>query len=62
MGQGNKYQSQGATRASGVSHTRQRGRSIGRGRGKSVQVGSSRAQGRVYAVTQQTEAADHLVI
>ena len=51
MGQGNRYQSQGATRASSVSHIGQRGKSMGRGRGQSVQAGTSGAQGRVYAVT-----------
>ena len=35
---------------------------MGRGRGQSVQAGTSRAQGRVYAITQQTEAAGQLVI
>ena len=59
-GQGNRYQSQGMTRASSVSQTGQRGQSMGRGRGRgqSVQAGTSGAQGRVYAVTPQTEAAD----
>ena len=61
-GQGNRYQSQGATRASSVSQTGQRGQSMGRGRGQSVQAGTSGAQGRVYAVTPQTEAADQSVI
>ena len=55
-GQGNRYQSQGATRASSVSQ------SMGRGRGQSVQAGTSRAQGRVYAVTPRTEEADQSVI
>ena len=35
---------------------------MGRGRGQSVQAGNSGAQGRVYAVTPQTEVADQLVI
>ena len=35
---------------------------MGQGRGKSVQVGTSGAQGRVYAVTPHTEAADQSVI
>ena len=61
-GQGNRYQSQGATRASSVSHIGQRGQSMGRGRGQSVQAGTSGAQGRVYVVTPQTEAADQSVI
>ena len=50
-GQGNRNQSQGATRASIVSQTGQRGQSTGRGRGQSVQAGNSRAQGRVFAIT-----------
>ena len=50
-GQGNRYQSQGATRASSVSQIGQRGRSMGQGRGQSVQAGTSGAQGRVYAIT-----------
>ena len=35
---------------------------MGRGQGQSVQAWTSGAQGRVYAVTPQTEAADQLVI
>ena len=35
---------------------------MGRGRGQSVQAGTSGAQGRVYAVTPQTEAADQSMI
>ena len=35
---------------------------MGRGRGQSVQAGTSGAQGRVYAVTLQTEAAYQSVI
>ena len=52
-GPGNKYQSQGATRALSVSQTCQRGQSMGRGRGRgqSVQVGTSGAQRRIYAIT-----------
>ena len=42
-GQGNKYQSQGATRASGVSQIGQRGQGIDQGRGQSVQVRTSGA-------------------
>ena len=41
---------------------RQRGQSMGRGRGQSVQAGTSGAQGRVYAITPQTEAAEQSVI
>ena len=62
MGQGNMYQSQGATRASSVSQTGQRGQSMGRGRGQSVQAGTSRAQGLVFAITPQAESADQSVI
>ena len=61
-GQGNRYQPQGATQASSVSQTGQRGQSMGRGRGQSVQARTSRAQGRVYAVTPQNEAADQSMI
>ena len=61
-GQGNRYQSQGATQASSVSQTGQRGQSMGRGRGQSVQAGTSGAQGRVFAITPQAEAADQSVI
>ena len=39
-GQVNKYQVQGATQASGVAQTSQRGKSMGRGRGQSVQAGT----------------------
>ena len=42
-GQGNRYQSQGTTRASSVSQIGQRGQSMGRGRGQSVQAGTSGA-------------------
>ena len=35
---------------------------MGRGRGQSVQAGTSGTQGRVYAVTPPTEAADQSVI
>ena len=35
---------------------------MGRGRGQSVQVGTSGAQGRVFAITPQAEAADQSVI
>ena len=61
-GQGNMYQSQGATRASSVSQAGQRGQSMGQGRGQSVQAGTSGAQGRVFAITPQAEAADQSVI
>ena len=61
-GQGNRYQSQSATRALSVSQIGQRGQSMGRGRGQSVQAGTSGAQGCVYVVTPQTEAVDQSVI
>ena len=35
---------------------------MGRGRGQSPQVGISRTQGRVYAITPQTEIVDQSVI
>ena len=52
------------TQALGVSQTGQSGQSMGRGRGRgqSVQAGTSGAQGRVYAITPQTEAVDQSVI
>ena len=62
MGKGNIYQSQGATRASIVSQTGQRGQSMSRGRGQSVQAGTSGAQGLVFAITPQAEATDQSVI
>ena len=61
-GQGNKYQSQGTIRASSVSQTGQRGQSMGRGRGQSVQARTLGAQGHVFAITPQAEAADQSVI
>ena len=51
MGQGNRYQFQGATRALVVSQIDQRGQSMGRGRGKGSQAGTSGTQGSVYTVT-----------
>ena len=62
MGQGNKYQSQGATQAPIVSHIGHRGQSMGRGRWQGPQAGTSRTQGRVYTVTPQTEPTDPSVI
>ena len=62
MGQGNRYQSQGATRAPVVSQIGQRGQSIGRGRGQGPQVGTSGTQGLVHTVTPHTEPTDPLVI
>ena len=62
MGQGNRYLSQGATRAPVVSQIGQRGQSMGRGRGQGPQVRTSGTQGRVYTVTPQTEPTDPSVI
>ena len=54
MGQGNRYQFQGVTRASGISQTGKRGQSIGRGQGQSVQAITTGTKGHVYVVTPQT--------
>ena len=62
MGQGNRYQSQGATRAPVVSQIGQRGQSIGRGRGQGPQAGTSGTQGRVYTFTPKTEPVDSSVM
>ena len=62
MGQGNRYQAQGATRAPVVSQISQRGQSIGRGRGQEPQARTSRTKGGVYTVTPQTEPTDQSVI
>ena len=50
-GQRSQFQFQGATRAPPVTQAGQRGQSIGRGRGRGPQAGTSRVQGRVYAIT-----------
>ena len=61
-GQGNRYQSQGAAQAPGISQTDQRGQVMGRGRGQGLQAGTSGTQGLVYAITPQTEMEDQSVI
>ena len=61
-GQGNKYQSQGETRASIVSQTEQRGQSMGRGQGQIVQARTLGAQGHIFAITPQAEVADQSMI
>ena len=63
-GTGQRVQSQfqGATRAPHISQAGPRGQSMGRGKGRGQQAGTSGVQGRVYAVTPQTELADHPVI
>ena len=62
MGKRNQYQSQGVVRAPPAAQTGQRGQVMGRGRGQGPQAGTSGTQGRFYAVTPQTEAADQSVI
>ena len=58
MGQGNRYQSQGAAQAPTSSHMGHIGQGMGRGRGQDFQAGTSGTQGRVYAVVPQIELAD----
>ena len=61
-GQKGQSQFQGATRAPHISQVGPRGQSMGRGRGRGPQAGTSRVQGRVYAVTSQAESTDQPVI
>ena len=61
-GQRSRSQFQGATRAPPISHAGLRGHSMGRGRGRGPQAGTSRVQGRVYAITPQAESTDQPVI
>ena len=49
---------QGATRAPHISQAGPRGQRMSRGRGRGPQAGTSGVQGRVYAVTSQSESAD----
>ena len=62
MSQGKHCQSQGAAQAPTISQTGHMGQGMGRGRGQGLQVGTSGTQGRVYAITPQTEPADQSVI
>ena len=62
IGQRSQSQFQGATRAPPISQASPRGHSMGRGRGRGPQAGTSRVQGRVYAITPQAESADQPVI
>ena len=59
MGQMNQYRSQGAAQAPSATQTSRRGQSMGRGQGQGSQAGT---QGRVYAITPQTELVDHSII
>ena len=61
-GQRSQYQFQGAARAPTVTQAGQKGQVIGRGRGRGRQAGTSRVQGRVYAITPPVESADQPVI
>ena len=58
IGQGRQYQSQGAEQAPTIW---QMGH-VGRGQGQDSHAGTSRTQGRVDAITSQTELADQSVI
>ena len=60
--QRSQFQLHGATRAPPISQAGPRGQSMGRGRGRGPQVGTSRVQGIVYAITQLAESADQPVI
>ena len=62
VGQRSQYQSQGAAHAPPVTQADQRGQIMGRGRGRGPQAGTSRVQGRVYAITPPGESVDQLVI
>ena len=53
---------QGATRAPHISEAGPRGQGTSRGRGRGPQAGTSRVQGRVYAVTPQAESSDQPAI
>ena len=61
-GQKGQSQFQGVTRAPHISQADPRGQSMGRGRRRGPQVGTSRVQGSVYAITRQAESADQPVI
>ena len=61
-GQRGQYQFQEAARAPPVAQVGQRGQVRGRGRGRDPQAGTSRVQGRVYAITQPAESANQPVI
>ena len=60
MGQGNQYQSQGAAQEPYATQTGQRGQGMGRGQSSRAKI--SRTQGRVYAITPQTEPVDQSLI
>ena len=61
-GQRSQFLFQGATRAPPISQAGPRGQSMVRGRGQGPQAGTSGVQGRVYAITPQTESTDQPVI
>ena len=62
VGQRDQYQSQGVVQAPSAIQTSQRGQGMGRGRGQSSRAETSGTQGRVYAITPQTEPVDQSVI
>ena len=62
MGQRDQYQSQGAAQAPSATQIGQRGQGLGRGRGQNSRAETSGTQGRVYAITPQTEPVDQPVI
>ena len=62
VGQRDQYQSQGAAQAPSAMQIGQRGQGLGQGRGQSSQAETSGTQGRVYAITPQTEPVDQSVI
>ena len=61
-GQRGQSQFKGATQAPHISQEGPRGQSMDRGRGRGPQAGTSRVQGRVYAITPQAESADQPII
>ena len=62
MGHERQYQSQGATQGLTTLQSGQMSQGKGRGRGQDSQAGTSRTQGRVYAITPQIKIADQSII
>ena len=62
MGQGSKFQSQGAARAPSITHAGQIGQIMGRGREWGPQARTLGVQGRVYTITPPAESTDQPVI
>ena len=61
-GQGRQYQSQGAAQAPTIWQTGHMNQGMGGGQGQGSYAGTSGTQGRVYAITPQTDLVDRLVI